>query len=658
VQSLEQQLTQLDARLPALTKEAAVKRGAWEDAIAALERVKARADENATEAYKAARSLGPLGEHADELRRFGMVVPSLGQGPGTGAYGRELAHAQAEVTAGKSALESAEQELNSAIARRNEAKVAYEAKKAALADLLARNSSQLAAVQAQEDAYDGAAGAQLGVGEQVAGMSANPRALQAVQHALRQLGKPYEWAAEGPNSYDCSGLTWDAYRTVGVSLPRVAADQYNATTKISVNLLLPGDLLFFGPPGPWTGISHMGMYIGGGKMVQAPTTGDVVKISTPRWSNFYGATRVLPAVPATQPPATQPPATQPPATQPPATQPPATQPPTQSPTTPPSTSPPPSSNPASPPPSTSPASCDPALNRASDRTLLDGVGQLVGNQALAGGRIRPILSGIEVNVASMGECACLQIAVHPAGGTVGMNADMAEIASEASLHSSLKSGFQRPSAAFAGVQTRLHRRGRRARGRCDASLRLRLYGRRLAWRRQGLGLRQSDCFRRLLALFAFSPLFAFRRRLPSFGFGARFRSLGRSFFFWCRRRIRNFRELGLCLHDPLHIRAADPADGRLRLNLRRLLLRLLDIGHAHDAIGHRVGLALEAVVRLGYGQLRLNFFFGLLPRCLSGAFLAHSLNGAAFVLFFFRDLGSRLHFGLDPRSTQAEERSR
>ena len=339
VQSLEQQFTQLDAKLPGLTQEVAAKRRVWEDAADALERVKARSDENAADAYKAARSLGPLGEHADELRRFGLVVPSLGQVPGTGAYGRELAQAQAEATAGKSALDTAEQALNSATARRNEVKAAYEAKKAALADLLARNSSQLAAVQAQEDAYDGAAGAQLGVGEQVAGMTANPRALQAVEHALRQLGKPYVWAAEGPDSYDCSGLTWDAYRTVGVKLPRVAADQYNATTKIQVNLLLPGDLLFFGPPGPWTGISHMGMYIGGGRMVQAPTTGDVVKISTPRWSNFYGATRVLPAVPAPQPPATQPPTTQPP---------------THTPTTPPSTSPPPSSNPASPPPSTSP----------------------------------------------------------------------------------------------------------------------------------------------------------------------------------------------------------------------------------------------------------------------------------------------------------------
>lgn len=310
VQALEQQFTQLDASVTALTQDAAARRQAWQDAVDELEQAESRADGNAAAAYKAARSLGPLGEHADELRQFGMVVPSFGQIPGTGAYGRELAQAQATAAARRSALASAEETLRSATARRDQVKAAYDVKKTALADLMARNSSQLAAVEAQQDAYEGAAGAQLGVGEQVAGMVADPRALAAVQHALRQLGKPYEWGAEGPNTYDCSGLTWDAYRTVGVKLPRVAADQYNATTKISEKGLLPGDLLFFGPPGPWAGISHMGMYIGNGKMVQAPSTGDVVKISTPWWSNFYGATRVLPAVPAPVP-GTQPPSTAP-----------------------------------------------------------------------------------------------------------------------------------------------------------------------------------------------------------------------------------------------------------------------------------------------------------------------------------------------------------
>jgi peptidoglycan DL-endopeptidase CwlO len=310
VQALEQQFTQLDAEVTSLGQDVASKRRAWDAAIEELERATEQADENAAAAYKAARGLGPLGEHADQLRLFGLVMPSLEQVPGTGAYGRELSRAQAAEQAKRTAFETADEALRSATARRDQAKAAYDAKKAFLADLIARNAAQLSTAQAQLDAYEGAAGAQLGAGEQVAGMVADPRALAAVRHALRQLGKPYEWAAEGPNSYDCSGLVWDAYRTVGITLPRVAAYQYNATTKIQVNALLPGDLLFFGPPGHWTGIGHMGMYIGNGKMVQAPTTGDVVKISTPRWSNFYGATRVIPAVrgpaPPTQPPTTAP----------------------------------------------------------------------------------------------------------------------------------------------------------------------------------------------------------------------------------------------------------------------------------------------------------------------------------------------------------------
>ena len=111
------------------------------------------------------------------------------------------------------AAQEAAAALRAVAADRDAVEADYDRRKAALADLMARNAAQLPAVAAQEDAFESAAGAQLGAGGQVAGFMADPRALAAVQHALRQLGKPYEWAAEGPNSYDRSGLVWDAYRT-------------------------------------------------------------------------------------------------------------------------------------------------------------------------------------------------------------------------------------------------------------------------------------------------------------------------------------------------------------------------------------------------------------------------------------------------------------
>ena len=135
----------------------------------------------------------------------------------------------------------------------------------------------------------------------LAGGEAHPRALAAVRYALAQLGDPYVWAAEGPNAFDCSGLMWAAYRTAGADyfgLPRVARDQYYATRHRTVapSALLPGDLIFFASSSSWTSVHHVGMYIGEGKMVHAPTFGDVVRIAPVDTSRIYAATRIFGAV--------------------------------------------------------------------------------------------------------------------------------------------------------------------------------------------------------------------------------------------------------------------------------------------------------------------------------------------------------------------------
>lgn len=108
----------------------------------------------------------------------------------------------------------------------------------------------------------------------------------AIDTAMAQRGKPYVWAASGPGSFDCSGLTAFAFRAAGVSLPHSSAQQSRMGQAVSRADLQPGDLVFFYSP-----VSHVGIYIGNGQMVHAPTSGDVVKVA-PIMSGFSGARRI------------------------------------------------------------------------------------------------------------------------------------------------------------------------------------------------------------------------------------------------------------------------------------------------------------------------------------------------------------------------------
>ncbi|WP_157126413.1 C40 family peptidase [Nocardia mikamii] len=124
---------------------------------------------------------------------------------------------------------------------------------------------------------------------QPAGTTASSAAQKAVQVALQQQGDPYVWGAEGPNSFDCSGLTQYAARAAGVQIPRVASAQYRQLPEVAPNAIQPGDLIFpqsefnNGNPG------HVMMYIGNGKCVEAPHTGAVVRVVN--LPSSYHATR-------------------------------------------------------------------------------------------------------------------------------------------------------------------------------------------------------------------------------------------------------------------------------------------------------------------------------------------------------------------------------
>jgi cell wall-associated NlpC family hydrolase len=109
----------------------------------------------------------------------------------------------------------------------------------------------------------------------------------AVSAAYEQLGVPYRFAAESPGqAFDCSGLTKYAWGRAGVGLPHQSSAQYGSLPHVSQSEVQPGDLVFYYSP-----IGHVGIYVGGGMMIHAPHTGDVVKVSVVHWNKVVGVAR-------------------------------------------------------------------------------------------------------------------------------------------------------------------------------------------------------------------------------------------------------------------------------------------------------------------------------------------------------------------------------
>ena len=140
-----------------------------------------------------------------------------------------------------------------------------------------------------------AAGYAAGAPASTAGVGAvapGPAAQLAVRAALAQLGTPYLWGGGEPGGFDCSGLVQFAYAAAGVALPRVAQDQYAAGPRLPAGApLAAGDLVFFGT-GP-TAVSHVGLSLGDGRMVDAPHTGALVRVDVIDLAGrgYVGATR-------------------------------------------------------------------------------------------------------------------------------------------------------------------------------------------------------------------------------------------------------------------------------------------------------------------------------------------------------------------------------
>lgn len=271
----------------------------------ALLRAQQVADAAAADAVKAAAALPPgdLAEDIRELNRLQQITRGQKVDGGTTGVAGELSRARNNEQLAYQAHAAAKARVDTVEAEFTAGEASLRTAEATLLKLRRDNATQLIEIERQQEAAEQQIGAGYVSNQNISGMAAHPRALAAVRYALAQLGDPYKWSEEGPNQFDCSGLMWAAYRSPGADysdLPRVSRDQYAATRARTVpqSALLPGDLLFFASGSSWTTIHHVGMYIGNGKMVQAPTTGDVVKISVVGWSRLYAATRVIGAVPA------------------------------------------------------------------------------------------------------------------------------------------------------------------------------------------------------------------------------------------------------------------------------------------------------------------------------------------------------------------------
>jgi cell wall-associated NlpC family hydrolase len=107
----------------------------------------------------------------------------------------------------------------------------------------------------------------------------------AIQFALGELGKPYVWGATGPNTYDCSGLILRAFQTAGIDLPRVSREQFDSGGHVPVTQAQAGDLLFYAtdPSDPAT-IHHVALYMGDDRMVEAPYSGEAVRVRPVPWN--------------------------------------------------------------------------------------------------------------------------------------------------------------------------------------------------------------------------------------------------------------------------------------------------------------------------------------------------------------------------------------
>jgi peptidoglycan DL-endopeptidase CwlO len=229
---------------------------------------------------------------ADNPEAFLQSAVALNQ------LGRQQAATLARVIAARQGLASARNDVTQQRARAGALSEQIATQKHSIESKLADAKQLLATLQADQMAkFSAAVKAVAARGHSVASRSrtediptyngpASGRASEAIKTAYAQLGDPYVFGAAGPGSFDCSGLTMFAWAAGGVSLPHSSAAQYSSLPHVSIGDLQPGDLVFYYSP-----ISHVAIYIGGGRIIHAPHPGRSVEIAPLHEMPIAGAAR-------------------------------------------------------------------------------------------------------------------------------------------------------------------------------------------------------------------------------------------------------------------------------------------------------------------------------------------------------------------------------
>jgi cell wall-associated NlpC family hydrolase len=210
------------------------------------------------------------------------------------ALHKQQAAAAANTNSARSAASAAQRQVEASLGQVKGELTTLVAQAEAAKQAAAAQAAQAMLTRVQAIVSTGGGSANRGGGSGGGGVSANIAfapvpvgvgASAAVAAAKSRLGLPYVWGASGPGAFDCSGLIMWAWAHGGVSLPHFSGAQYSNTTHISMSQLQPGDLVFPSDTG-----AHVAMYIGGGMIIEAPHSGDVVHI-VPMYSWFVLASR-------------------------------------------------------------------------------------------------------------------------------------------------------------------------------------------------------------------------------------------------------------------------------------------------------------------------------------------------------------------------------
>lgn len=294
---LAEQYNGLRVRLDSARSAArAAERTAGEQRLA-LQRVRDRVREVAARTYMS----GGLDQATAAFAAAPDPQAFLDQASTVGYFAQQDSNRIKELAAATEAADQATKAKDASVDKVQALTGQIGAKKRRIESLLAKNKDKLAAAikaQRAEEAKKRAAAAAAAARQRAAQSStpsistggsggASAKALAAVAAAKSKLGAAYVWGGAGPSTFDCSGLTMWAYKQVGISLPHFTGDQWNAGRHVSRSELRPGDLVFF-----YSDLHHMGMYVGGGNMIHAPHTGDVVRIAPLDGRPYAGAVRV------------------------------------------------------------------------------------------------------------------------------------------------------------------------------------------------------------------------------------------------------------------------------------------------------------------------------------------------------------------------------